>query len=1252
MVDIPTYHVDTSRSGLNPGFAFAPVGGTWRRYAEFALGNPVRAAPLYLAQYTFTAGPLSGQTHDVVIVAASDNKVYAFSESQLLGGSTSWLWTQQTLGPPSPRTGSNIPVPVGICGTPIVDRPNAVIYVMAYVHGASSDAYTLFALDLNTGDIVDQALISDAGAAGRPTFDPTAQDQRGGLNLVNGWIFATFADFLAYDAGTYYGWVVGCNQQNLTQQLFFPTTLKGTMGGGAWGPGGAAAAPDGSLYVNTGNGVSPSYLPGNQPKPGDYFEGVVHLGVKAGPSLQLLDVYQPTWAKDLNDADLDFGGSSPIVLPPIGGQEFIVTTAKDGNAYLLGSTLPGFGGELWTTHNTGGLFGAESKTAPAYFHDPVGGKDYVYVAGSGNPGLAAFTVDAVNKQLVPAWNAGLSFGDGPGAPFVTQDPTSNKALVWVVDDVLRAFDAVSGTLVFHSDAVAGNDIGEPLPHFAPVVGAGKSVFIGTNSSVVAYTNVPPTMSLIVIQSTFGQNEVELGLPGVSKFPSAGYVELDGFRPSDIGNLSNPTPVPTSAVALDPTLPPAVTAAINGMNITAAFTAPVLPLDASLPDAPQGFLFPFAVSFANDGGFLAMRTANITSTKLTLTASIKVSGVPFTASGQLELTTGEDPRFVDIDPKHPTDFPSWLSFDLRFFKVVVPPGQTVNQYGGSLADASGAAAFIATAIGNFTNADFDGLHQDEDTTKIEFHQHDNQGNLVFNFGVARVRLIGKNAGTAQQVRVFFRLFNAQTTNSSFNPATTYKTFSDGVPFGHNIPLMGIEDGEYRTIPCFATPRINLTDHTKSMQDQFDGPNARNLATIAGGETDYFFGCWLDVNQPLQRFLPSTVPATNPFSGPWTGPFQSIQEAIVSAPHQCLIAEINFDETPIPPGANSGTSDKLAQRNIAWIDGPNPGIEASRAMPHPIQVRATQPNAKNPDELLILWGNTPKGSTAQLYLPSLDANAIVQLANRHYADHGLSVIDARTVGFTSGSASLVPLPAGSGAAAGLLTIGLPPSVRKGDAYRIIVRQLSDARAASLPPPPPPPQLAARARGQARAKAAAVAGAVAEKFFWWRRASGAFQFNLVISTKQRLLLSEERLLATLKWMQLQMPAGRSWYPVLGRYIEQIAGRVQGFGGHPGQIPPSPTGDVPHRHHPEPEERDRTSGKVAGLIFDRFGDFEGFILETGEHRRTFLSREREIRDLVEWAWRERLRLEVWSEEEHPRRPVSIVVCHPPVSATHRDHD
>src|SRR6202035_3418256 len=105
------------------------------------------------------------------------------------------------------------------------------------------------------------------------------------------------------------------------------------------------------------------------------------------------------------------------------------------------------------------------------------------------------------------------------------------------------------------------------------------------------------------------------------------------------------------------------------------------------------------------------------------------------------------------------------------------------------------------------------------------------------------------------------------------------------------------------------------------------------------------------QPDQKFLPPTPPpATQGGSdGPWTSQWaahtlQSITSEITMAPHQCLIAEISYDGAPVIPNATSGTSDKLAQRNIAWADGPNPGQVASRRITHPVQVRPTPRAAK--------------------------------------------------------------------------------------------------------------------------------------------------------------------------------------------------------------------------------------------------------------------------------------------------------------------
>jgi hypothetical protein len=69
-----------------------------------------------------------------------------------------------------------------------------------------------------------------------------------------------------------------------------------------------------------------------------------------------------------------------------------------------------------------------------------------------------------------------------------------------------------------------------------------------------------------------------------------------------------------------------------------------------------------------------------------------------------------------------------------------------------------------------------------------------------------------------------------------------------------------------------------------------------------------------------------------------------------------------------------------------------------------------------------------------------------------------------------------------------------------------------------------------------------------------------------------------------------------------------------------------------------------VSGLLFDRFGDYEGFCLQTEDGERRFFSREKEIDELTERAWRERLRIEVWVERDALHRPLGIVVRGRPV--------
>ena len=774
-----------------------------------------------------------------------------------------------------------------------------------------------------------------------------------------------------------------------------------------------------------------------------------------------------------------------------------------------------------------------------------------------------------------------------------------------------------------------------------------------------YAPVLQDCQLIVDKSTFGSDEVAVQLPGTASYPAAYWVAVDGFTAAELGfhtaaDLANPAPSPAPAVsvAIDPVLNPSLTAAqittitANLPSVTQLGPLPVVATDPTLASLTQRFLYPYTISFSSGAAFAVLQADQ--AAVLTLTATFTVGSVTRTDSAALELVSGQNPFYANVNPADPSQ-PVWLSFDLRFFKVAVPSGQTVSRFGAQMTSVPGGApAFIAAAIQNLTAGggstsgdSFAALSQDEDASALEFLQQDSAGNFVFNFAVARVRLLGKTAGAqATSVRVFFRLLQAQSTSTSFSEATAYRLASDGVLNGHKIPLLGVQNDssgnpEYVTIPCFASDRINLTGPA-SMANQDDPPNVQTITVNPGVEVDTFFGCWLDINQPQQNFLPLTPPAGN-VDGPWTGiTLGSVNQAITRAPHQCLIAEIRYDDTPIPAGANPGNSDKLAQRNIAWIDGPNPGVADSRRMPHPFEIDAYPAGLTVPDELMVLWGDTPAGSSASFYFPSLGAAQIVQLADELYGRHRLSVEDAHTVRCPAEGATFLPVPPVTARTSGLLTVDLPAGIKKGDSYTIGVRQLTQGH---LEP------IIIERGGPGRRPQAAQLPEVLD----WRRATGAFQVNIVISTREQLLEPEERLLAWLRFLAGSLPAASRWYPVWQRYLEQIAGRVSGFGGDPGKILPSPTGTVPHHHILPKDHPLEFTGKVTGLVHDRFGDFEGLLLLT-EHgqEESFRSREHAIEQLVTRAWAERQVISVFVMARDPHVPVTIVVRRAPEPFQH----
>jgi hypothetical protein len=473
----------------------------------------------------------------------------------------------------------------------------------------------------------------------------------------------------------------------------------------------------------------------------------------------------------------------------------------------------------------------------------------------------------------------------------------------------------------------------------------------TGSTVSQTLNVPPMgMAFIFDKATFGQDEVTQ----TPTWDSAFWLAVSGFPNSALGfnsksNLNNTQPNPA------PTVTAAINASLNNLTFTQLATIannlpvvntfgppPVLAIDETLNLNFQTFMYPFTISFPNENAFNALSAHQVAI--VTLTAKFTVQAptgidsngnttttpVPVSCQANIELAKGEDPYLFNLNPTDAEAYPVWLSFDLRLFKV--SPNQMHQMFSvANPTDASGAVAYIQQVLYNLnhpsliTNGDtFDNaLTQDEEGSALALFPNDESFVPTFNFAVARVRINSSITTTIGPVRVFFRLFQAASTVSDFHEVGTgqgtYRWGADGSP-NHKIPLLGVQTDqqgnlEYVTIPCFATERVNLNSPA-DMNTQHDDTNALPITTAAGKEVDTYFGCWLDVNQSTPFLIPTPPSSPSQWDGPWTGT-ESLNGVIAVAPHQCLIAEIRFDDAPIPDGATTATSDKLAQRNIAWL-----------------------------------------------------------------------------------------------------------------------------------------------------------------------------------------------------------------------------------------------------------------------------------------------------------------------------------------------
>jgi len=803
--------------------------------------------------------------------------------------------------------------------------------------------------------------------------------------------------------------------------------------------------------------------------------------------------------------------------------------------------------------------------------------------------------------------------------------------------------------VFNDVTSGNNDSGDTpdSPFFTAAAGfdacTGWGSVDGTKLlNAMASQMYTQTFYFAVEKNTYGFDEVGTQ----PNYPLAFWLVLEGY---------------TGSAAAGIAMPPTVTGQPNGITITVNQGQPEIPSQMS---TPQRILYPCSLTFtpgaiqttAQGGVFPAPGAAP---NPMLLTAQVTIQGQTFQPESLFQFVAGANPYFVNINPAQNNVF--YLSQDLRVFAATPgisntpiagagnPPPLSANSTTGI--DTSAGFTYITNLIA-YLNANYSNpagvdpfntmfpdqssaLSGDSSVTPNTIDPSNPNGPRFtnYNFGIARVRLNGTpNTSSVKNVRVFFRLFVTQTNDTDFQPST-YPSNPDAAGFP-GAPL--VANGNV-TVPFFATGNYeNNPDFAQNVDYSANSVNNQPISIGASGSVWAYYGCYLNVYQPANTVGGQSVPA------------------VLAGTHHCLVAEIAFDDAPIVNSngitMSPDNSDKLAQRNLQFTQSDNPGGPETHRVPQTFDLRPTAMISSTPgelldypDELMIDWGNTPVGTKAQIYWPQVNASDVLALAQARYSTHQLSAVDPNTIECTvTGGMTYVPIPLGSGDNfAGLFTLDLPQTVITGQEFDIIVRRLA-TRGNDAVPRTQTPARAVLTGAPVPTGAAAPAGVTKQDLVRrnWRYVVGTFGVRIPVSTPALMLPIDEDTFAIMKWRLAQMSPSNRWHPVLLRYISYLAARIEGLGGNPGLIQPSPYGA-----HGTPEggqERHELTGRIVALKYDRRGELEEFTLRHEDHQRHFRVPEGELEAVIRLAWEQQVKVTVVVPHKHSHHVVAIVLHRP----------
>ncbi len=395
------------------------------------------------------------------------NNVYALDATTGLP-----IWSRTDIGPPVPTTPCGGFNPTGITGTPVVDLTSRRLFFDAVIN-TSPNKHFIYSLDVDTG-VTTPSWPVDVNASASYNginFVSLAQEERGGLALVNGIVYVSYSGYVG-DCGIYHGWVVGVDINNPSNVMAWATTATG---GGIWGHGGVAS--DGTnMFVVTGNTFNTG---------GNWMGGEAIIRLQAGPTWtgQPTDYWAPPNWFSLDNTDTDLGGVSATVVDVPGAtpSQLVLALGKDSNAYLVDRNNLGGITSAVAQANVSGI---NRGTSAVTYHTSQG----TYIAFHNDAGtIRAYKITATNPPtIVFAWSQSQN---GRGSPWVTTTDGTSNFVVWVAgvagDQRLHAYDGDTGAVIYAGGGT--NELMTGTRQWNTGIAARGRIYFGADNKMYAFS---------------------------------------------------------------------------------------------------------------------------------------------------------------------------------------------------------------------------------------------------------------------------------------------------------------------------------------------------------------------------------------------------------------------------------------------------------------------------------------------------------------------------------------------------------------------------------------------------------------------------------------------------------------------------------------------------------------------------------------------------------------------------------------------